>query len=95
LAYDRHVGPVLFAIVIGLVTGVAAIVFRELISFINLVLLVRVLGWAEATLPYGRLSLPLITGGGGLIVGLLIISPARPKATACRKSWPRWRCAGG
>jgi len=72
LAYDWHVGPVVLAVVIGLVTGLAAIGFRELIRFFNFILLERASAWAEATPPYGRAALPEITGGGGLVVGLLV-----------------------
>jgi hypothetical protein len=54
LAYNRHVGPVVLAVVIGLATGFAAIGFRELIRFFNFILLERAWVWAEATLPYGR-----------------------------------------
>jgi CIC family chloride channel protein len=72
LAYNRHVGPVVLAVVIGFATGLAAIGFRELISFFNFILLERALVWAEATLPYGRAALPVITGAGGLAVGLLV-----------------------
>ncbi len=72
LAHNRHVGPVVLAVVIGFVTGLAAIGFRELIGFFNFILLERAWAWAEATLPYGRGALPVITGGGGLVVGLLI-----------------------
>ncbi|UCH78420.1 MAG: chloride channel protein [Candidatus Coatesbacteria bacterium] len=62
----------LFGIFVGLVTGFAAIAFRELIYFFNLLLLERAWGWAEASLPYGRAALPVITGLGGLTVGLLV-----------------------
>jgi CIC family chloride channel protein len=72
LAYNRHVGPVVLAVVIGFATGLAAIGFRELIRFFNFILLERALVWAEATLPYGRAALPVITGAGGLAVGLLV-----------------------
>ncbi len=72
LAYNRHVGPVALAVVIGLVTGLAAIGFRELVRFLNFILLERAWAWAEATPPYGRAALPVITGGGGLVVGLLV-----------------------
>lgn len=66
LAYNRHVGPVVLAVVVGL----AAIGFRELVRFFNFILLER--AWAEATPPYGRAAVPVITGGGGLVVGLLV-----------------------
>jgi CIC family chloride channel protein len=69
---NRHVGSVLLAVLIGLTTGFAAIAFRELIQFFNFVLLERTLAWAEATLPLGRAALPVITGAGGLTVGLLV-----------------------
>jgi CIC family chloride channel protein len=69
---NRHVGSVLLAVLIGLVTGFAAIAFRELIQFFNFVLLERTLGWAEENLPLGRASLPVITGAGGLVVGLMV-----------------------
>jgi CIC family chloride channel protein len=69
---NRHVGSVLLAVLIGLATGFAAIAFRELIQFFNFVLLERTLAWAEATLPLGRAALPVITGVGGLTVGLLV-----------------------
>jgi H+/Cl- antiporter ClcA len=68
LTYNRRVGPVVF----GLVTGLAAIGFRELIRFFNFILLERAWAWAEATPPYGRAALPVITGGGWLVVGLLV-----------------------
>ena len=68
LAYNRHVGPVVLAVVIGL----AAIGFRELVRFFNFILLERAWTWAEATPPNGRAALPVITGGGGLVVGLLV-----------------------
>ncbi len=60
----------MLAVVIDLVTGLAAIGFRELVRFFNFILLER--AWAEATPPYGRAALPVITGGGGLVVGLLV-----------------------
>jgi len=66
-----HVGPILLALLVGLATGAGAVLFRELIRLFNWLLLERVWGWATATLPYGRASLPLITGAGGLVVGLL------------------------
>ncbi|HUU56816.1 MAG TPA: chloride channel protein [bacterium] len=69
---NRHVGSVLLAVLVGLATGLAAIAFRELIQFFNFILLNRAWTWAEETLPYGRAALPVITGGGGLVVGLLI-----------------------
>ena len=69
---NRHVGSVLLAVLVGLATGIAAIAFRELIQFFNFILLNRAWTWAEETLPYGRAALPVITGGGGLVVGLLI-----------------------
>ena len=69
---NRHVGSVLLAVLVGLATGFAAIAFRELIQFFNFILLNRAWTWAEETLPYGRAALPVITGGGGLVVGLLI-----------------------
>jgi H+/Cl- antiporter ClcA len=53
LAYDWHVGPVVLAVVIGLVTGFAAIGFRESIRFFNFILLELAWAWAEATPPYG------------------------------------------
>ncbi len=62
----------MLAVVIGFATGLAAIGFRELIRFFNFILLERAWAWAEATLPYGRAALPVITGGGGLVVGLLV-----------------------
>ena len=72
LAYDWHVGPVVLAVAIGLVTRFAAIGFRELVRFFNFILLERAWAWAEATPPYDRAAVPLITGGGGLVVGLLV-----------------------
>lgn len=81
LAYNRDVGPVVLAVVIGLVTGLAAIGFRELIRFFNFILLERPSAWAEATPPYGRAALPVITGGGWLVVGLLVYFLA-PEAKA-------------
>ncbi|MGD8718793.1 MAG: chloride channel protein [Candidatus Zixiibacteriota bacterium] len=71
LTGHRHFGPIILAVFIGAITGGAAIVFRELITFFNVILLERAWGWAEANLPYGRAALPIITGGGGLVVGLL------------------------
>ncbi len=72
LAYSRYLGPVLFAVVIGFATGLAAIGFRELIGLFNFILLERAWVWAEGALPYGRAALPIITGAGGLAVGLLV-----------------------
>jgi hypothetical protein len=71
LAYGRHVASVVLAGVIGFATGLAAIGFRELARFFNLILLERAWTWAEATLPCGRAALPVVTGAGGLVVGLL------------------------
>jgi len=62
---------------VGFASGLAAVVFRKLIGFFNFVLLHRAWGWAEQTLPYGRAALPLITGAGGLVVGLLVYYFAR------------------
>ena len=62
----------MLALLIGLATGFAAIAFRELIEFFNFALLERTLGWAEANLPLGRAALPVITGAGGLVVGLMV-----------------------
>lgn len=73
----RYVGPVLLAVMVGFASGLAAVVFRKLIGFFNFVLLERAWGWAEQTLPYGRAALPLITGAGGLVVGLLVYYFAR------------------
>ncbi len=73
----RYVGPVLLAVMVGFASGLAAVVFRKLIGFFNFVLLVRAWGWAEGALPYGRAALPLITGAGGLVVGLLVYYFAR------------------
>jgi hypothetical protein len=81
LAYNRHVGPVVLAVVIGLVTRFAAIGFRELIRFFNFILLERAWAWAEATAPYSRAALPVITGGGWSVVGLLVYFLA-PEAKA-------------
>lgn len=77
LAYGRHVTSVVLAVVVGFATGLAAVGFRELIRLFDFVLLERAWVWAEVTLPYGRAALPLITGGGGLIVGLLVYYFAR------------------
>lgn len=77
LAHSRYVGPVIFAVFIGFATGLGAIGFRELIRLFNFILLERAWVWAEETLPYGRAALPLITGAGGLVVGLLTYYFAR------------------
>jgi hypothetical protein len=61
LAYNRHVGPVVLAVVISL----AAIGFRELVRFFNFILLERAWAWAEATPPYGRSDLYGLGGSGG------------------------------
>lgn len=96
LAYNRHVGPGVLAVVIGLVTGLAAIGFRELVRFLNFILLERAWAWAEATPPKGRAALPVITGGGGLVVGLLVYFPAREAKGSCIPdvigTAKRWEC---
>jgi CIC family chloride channel protein len=72
LPANRHLGLIVLAVLVGLATGVAAIGFRELLRLFHFLLLEELLSYAERTLPFGRAALPLITGGGGLIVGLLI-----------------------
>lgn len=72
LPADRYVGLIVLAVLVGLATGGAAIGFRELLRLFHYLLLQEFLGWAERTFPFGRAALPLLTGGGALLVGLLI-----------------------
>jgi CIC family chloride channel protein len=74
---NRHFGSLGLALFVGFATGAAAIFFRELIRFFNFVLLNRAWFWAQESLPYGVAALPVITGAGGLVVGLLIYFFAR------------------
>jgi len=66
--------PYVLAIVVGLAGGVGAIVFREMIRFVDWLFFEQLAEWLDG---YGRWTIMLIPALGGLIVGPLIYLFAR------------------
>ncbi len=74
---DEQVMMIILAVLIGAVTGGAAIVFGFLIGWFHDIFLNKGYGLGKELAWWGRYSLPLIPAAGGLIVGLLIRYGAR------------------
>ena len=69
-----NVGSILIALLVGLGTGIGAVIFRYLITFFEFV----GYSWIPETFPsLGNLTVVLVPAFGGLIVGLLIYNFAQ------------------
>jgi CIC family chloride channel protein len=74
---DEQVMMIILAVLIGAITGGAAIIFGFLIGWFHDIFLNKGYGLGKELAWWGRYSLPLIPAAGGLIVGLLIRYGAR------------------
>jgi len=69
-----NIGSIIIALLVGLGTGIGAVIFRYLISFFEFV----GYSWIPATFPsIGNLVVVIVPAVGGLIVGLLIYNFAQ------------------
>lgn len=74
---DEQVMMIILAVLIGAITGGAAIVFGFLIGWFHDIFLNKGYGLGKELAWWGRYLLPLIPATGGLIVGLLVYFGAR------------------
>jgi len=74
---DEQVMMIILAVLIGAVTGGAAILFGFLIGWFHDLFIDKGYGLGKGLVWWGRYLLPLIPATGGLIVGLLVYFGAR------------------
>jgi CIC family chloride channel protein len=71
---SSNIGSILIALVVGLGTGIGAVIFRYLINFVEFV----GYSWIPGIFPFlGKYSVVVVPAVGGLIVGLLIFNFAQ------------------